>query len=69
MIKVIGITLVVLGLLFAAWGGFNFKTRKKILDVGSIEATREETHRINVSPFAGGLIAAAGIALLLARKV
>ena len=68
MLKVIGIALIVLGLLSAAWGGINYKTRKKVLDVGSIEATREETHRINVPPLAGGLIAAAGIALLLARK-
>jgi hypothetical protein len=69
MIKIIGIALVVLGLLFAAWGGFNYKTRKKVLDIGTIEATREETHRINIPPLAGGLIAAAGIALLLSRKV
>jgi len=69
MIKVIGIALIVLGLLSAAWGGFNYKTRKKVLDIGTIEATREETHRINVPPIAGGLIAAAGVVLLLARKV
>jgi hypothetical protein len=69
MIKVIGIALIIVGLLSAAWGGFNYRTRKKVLDVGSIEATREETHRINVPPLAGGLIAVAGIALLLTRKV
>jgi len=69
LIKVIAIALIVLGLLSAVWGGFNYKTRKKVLDVGPIEATREETHRINVPPLAGGLIAVAGIALLLSRKV
>jgi hypothetical protein len=68
MIKFIGIALVILGLLAAAWGGFNYRTRKKVLDIGTIEATREETHRINIPPLSGGLIAAAGIALLLVRK-
>jgi hypothetical protein len=68
VIKVIAIALIVLGLLSAVWGGFNYTTRKKVLDLGSVEATREETHRINVPPLAGGLIAVAGIALLLSRK-
>jgi hypothetical protein len=68
VIKVIAIALIVLGLLSAVWGGFNYKTRKKVLDIGPVEATREETHRINVPPLAGGLIAVAGIALLLSRK-
>ena len=68
MIKLIAIALIVLGLCSAAWGGFTFKTRKKILDVGSVEATREETHLIPVRPLAGGLIAVAGICLLLSRK-
>jgi len=69
MIKIIGIAPVVLGLFSVVWGGFNYKTRKKVLDIGTIEATREETHRITIPPFAGGLIAAAGIALLLSRRV
>jgi hypothetical protein len=68
MIKLIAIGLIVLGLCSAAWGGFTYKTRKKVLDIGSVEATREETHLIPVRPVAGGLIAAAGVCLLLSRK-
>jgi uncharacterized membrane protein len=69
MIKFIGIALIVLGLCSVAWGGFTYKTRKKVLEIGSIEATREETHYIPVAPVAGGLIVAAGIGLLISRKV
>jgi hypothetical protein len=58
-----------LGLCSVAWGGFTYKTRKKVLDIGSIQATREETHYIPVAPIAGGLIIAAGIGLVLSRKV
>jgi hypothetical protein len=68
MIKLIGIALIVLGLCSVAWGGFIYKTRNKVLDVGSVEATREETHLIPVRPIAGGLIAVAGVCLLLSRK-
>ena len=69
MIRFFAIALIVLGLCSVAWGGFTYKTRKKVLDVGPIQATREETHRIPVRPLAGGLIAVAGICLLLSRKV
>ena len=68
MIKYIGIVLIVLGLCSVAWGGFTYKTRKKVLEIGPLEATREETHYIPVAPIAGGLIVVAGIGLLLARK-
>jgi len=68
MVKLVGIALIVLGLCSAAWGGMMYKTRKTVLDIGSVKATREETHLIPVRPAAGGLIAAAGICLLLSRK-
>ena len=68
MIKYIGIALIVLGLCSVAWGGFTYKTREKVLDIGSLEATREETHHIPVRPIAGGLMVFAGVGLLLSRK-
>jgi UDP-N-acetylmuramyl pentapeptide phosphotransferase/UDP-N-acetylglucosamine-1-phosphate transferase len=69
MIRFIAIALIILGVCSAAWGGFTYKTRKKVFDVGPIQATREETHLISVTPLAGGLIVVAGICLLLSRKV
>ena len=69
MIKYIGIALIVLGLCSVAWGGFTYKTREKVLEIGSLEATRVETHYIPVAPIAGGLILLAGIGLLISRKV
>jgi len=69
MIKYIGIALIVLGLCATVWGGFTYKTREKVLDIGPLEATREETHHIPVRPIAGGLMVVAGIGLLLSRKV
>ena len=35
--------------------GFDYTTREKVLDIGPIHATREETHNIPIPPIAGGL--------------
>jgi hypothetical protein len=62
--KALGIVLVVVGLLFALSGGFSFRERDTVLDLGPVEVNREETHRFPVSPVAGAIIAAAGVAIL-----
>ena len=64
MSKTIGVVLIVLGLVGLAWGGFTYTTREKVLDIGPIHATREETHNIPVPPIAGAVSLIAGIALL-----
>jgi len=68
MIKLIAIALIILGVFSVAWGGFTYKTKEKIVDIGPIEASREKTHRVPVAPLAGGLALAVGIGLLVARK-
>jgi hypothetical protein len=68
MIKLIAIALIILGVCSFAWGGFSFKTKEKVVDLGPIEATREKTHHFPVAPLAGGLAMAAGLGLLLIRK-
>jgi hypothetical protein len=64
MQKAIGVLLIVLGLCGLAWGGFAYTTREKVLDIGPIHATREQTHDIPVPPIAGGLALVGGIVLL-----
>jgi hypothetical protein len=68
MIKLIAVALIILGVCSVAWGGFTYKTKEKIVDIGPIEASREKTHRVPVAPLAGGLALAVGIGLLVARK-
>ena len=65
MIKTVGMVLIVLGLIGLAWGGFNYTTREKVVDIGPIHATREETHNIPVPPIAGALALVGGIVLLV----
>jgi len=68
MFKAIGVILIILGVCSFAWGGFSYVTREKVVDLGPIEATAEKKHTVPITPLAGGIAVAAGIALLLVRK-
>jgi hypothetical protein len=68
MTRAIGVILIVLGLIGLAWGGFTYTTRKKVLDIGPIEATREEHHAIPIPPIAGAIALAGGIVLIAADR-
>ena len=65
MMRTVGVILIVLGVLGLAWGGFNYTTREKVVDVGPIHATREEAHNVPIPPIAGALALVGGIVLLV----
>jgi len=67
-VKIAGIILIALGLFGLAWGGFTYTTREKVVDIGPIHATRDETHNVPLSPIAGAVAVVGGVALLLAGK-
>jgi hypothetical protein len=52
MNKTLGIILIALGVFGLAWGGFTYTTREKVLDLGPIHATRDETHHVPLPPIA-----------------
>lgn len=64
--KVLGIILVVIGGIMTVFTGFNLTTRKKVVDVGSVEIRRKEKTPIYWSPVTGGIVAAVGILILFA---
>ena len=66
MNKTLGIILIALGLFGLAWGGFTYKTREKVVDIGPIHATREKTHNVPLPPIAGAVALIGGIVLLVA---
>ena len=68
MTRAIGAILIVLGLIGLAWGGFTYTTKKKVLDIGPIEATREEHHNVPVPPIAGAIALVGGIALVASGR-
>lgn len=68
MKRTLGVILIVLGLFGLAWGGFTYTTREKVVDIGPIHATRDETHNIPLPPVAGAAALIGGIALLVAGR-
>ena len=68
MNKTLGIILIALGLVGLIWGGFSYTTRKKVVDIGPIHATRDQTHNIPLPPIAGALALIGGVALLVTGK-
>ena len=63
--KQAGIAILVIGLLITAFAGFNFVTKKKVVDIGSLEITRDENHILDWSPLAGVAVILVGGAIYL----
>ena len=62
----IAVLLIVLGLVALAYGGITMTTRDKVVDLGPVEVTQEEKHRLPLPPVVGGIAVAAGIIMLVA---
>src|SRR5262245_59842686 len=62
---IIGIVLIVVGVIGFAWGGLGWTTQKKDAQLGPLEITHKESHRIAFPPIASGICLAGGIILVL----
>jgi drug/metabolite transporter (DMT)-like permease len=63
---ILGILLIVLGAIALAYQGISYTTRKRVLDVGPIHATKEEHKTTPLPPIVGGVALLAGLVLLFA---
>jgi drug/metabolite transporter (DMT)-like permease len=63
-----GIILIVLGVLALAYQGFTYTTHKKVLDIGPIQATKEEHKTIPIPPILGALALIGGVVILAADR-
>jgi hypothetical protein len=57
MIKAFGMILIALG-----------TTREKVVDIGPIHATRDETHHVPLPPIAGAVALVGGVVLLAGKR-
>jgi hypothetical protein len=64
-ITMLGILLAVLGILALVYQGFSYTHKEKVLDVGPIHATRDDTEHVSLPPIVGGLALLSGAALLV----
>lgn len=63
--KNLGIVLLVVGLVMTIFTGFNLVTKKKVVDLGPVEINKEEKTPIYWSPITGGVLAVAGLVVIL----
>ena len=63
--SIVGIVLIILGVVALAYQGITYTTRKKVLDIGPIQATKEEHKTIPLPPIVGGIALVGGVALLI----
>jgi len=65
----IGIILIIFGIASLAYHGFEYTTREKIAQIGTMQVTQETQKEVYFPPIMGGLAIAAGIVLVIvARK-
>jgi drug/metabolite transporter (DMT)-like permease len=65
---ILGIALIAIGLLALAYQGFSYTTQKKVVDIGPIQATKEEHHTIPLPPILGALALLSGVVVVVAGR-
>jgi len=65
---ILGIALVILGLVALAYQGLTYTTQKKVIDIGPIQATKEEHHTIHLPPILGALALVGGIVVIVSDR-
>lgn len=66
--RIIAIVLIALGIVGLAYGGISFTRQEKVVDLGPVQVSHDQTHSIPVPPIAGAVCLVAGILLILPRR-
>jgi uncharacterized membrane protein HdeD (DUF308 family) len=64
--SLLGLALIVLGVIALVYQGISYTTHKKVVDIGPIQATKEEHKTIPLPPVLG-IIALVGGIIIVAR--
>lgn len=66
--RIFGIVLIVVGLIMLFVPGIDFTTREKVIDAGPIQVTADKKNEIGWPTYAGGVVAAAGLILVVISR-
>jgi uncharacterized membrane protein YidH (DUF202 family) len=64
--KLIGMVLIVVGVLALAFGGFQYTTRERVVDLGPLKVDADKQHSVPVAPIAGVAALVGGIVMVMA---
>ncbi len=64
----IGIVLIAIGIVAFAYHGITYKSREKIVDIGSVQVTAEKTKTFPLPPIVGAVALVGGIVLLVTDR-
>ena len=64
----VALILVIIGILALVYQGFTYTTQKKVLDVGPIQATKEEHHTVPLPPVLGAIALVGGILVFVTGR-
>ena len=66
--KTLGIVIIIIGALMMIYTGFTYVTTKNVVDLGSIQINKEESHPVQWSPIAGLAFMTGGVLLVVFGK-
>ena len=66
--KTIGIVMAIVGILMMIYTGFNYVTTEKVVDLGPMQMSMEESHPVQWSPIVGAILLVGGIVLVVIDK-
>ena len=61
---IVGILLIVVGVISLIFGGITYTSKKKVLDIGPVQASTQQQKRIAMPPALGGISLVGGIVLV-----
>ncbi len=66
--KGLGIVLIIVGIVMMVFRSINFTQEKKVADVGPIEINKQEEKTVNWPLYAGIVVTAAGVIILVSAS-
>jgi uncharacterized membrane protein HdeD (DUF308 family) len=66
--RLVGIVLIVIGIIALAYQGITYTTHKKVLDIGPIQATKEERHTVPLPPIVGVVALIGGVVIIASGR-
>jgi hypothetical protein len=66
--KILGISIIIIGIIMIAYTGFTYVTTEKVVDLGPIQINAQKSHPLRWSPIIGVVLLIGGIGIMASGK-